>query len=151
MESLTDIKKPTKEEQRVAMESFDALSETLKELRSENPEIEIENSPAKIKIPINALKLLAKILKVTSQGDPITVVPFAAEMTTQSAAEFIGCSRPHIVKLLEEGKIPYTKVGRHRRIKFEHLVDYKNKMKAERKERLINMMKKDEESGLYDA
>ena len=30
---------------------------------------------------------------------PISVVPIATEMTTQAAAELLGCSRPHFVKL----------------------------------------------------
>ncbi len=37
----------------------------------------------------------------------------------------MSCFRPHLVKLLEEGKIQYTKVGKHRRIVFEDVVEYK--------------------------
>jgi excisionase family DNA binding protein len=55
-----------------------------------------------------------------SQGKPISIVPFATEVTTQKAAGILGCSRPYLVKLLEEGKIEFTKVGKHRRIRFEH-------------------------------
>ncbi|WP_223266425.1 helix-turn-helix domain-containing protein [Gelidibacter gilvus] len=94
-------------------------------MHSENPEIEIEETSEKIKIPLKALKLLAKILKATSQGQPISLVPIATEMTTQAAAELLGCSRPHVVKLLEEGNIPFTLVGRHRRVKFEDVMNYK--------------------------
>jgi len=75
----------------------------------------------------------------------------ATEMTTQSAAEFLGCSRPHLVKLLETGEIPFTKVGKHRRVKFEDIVNYKNKMKARQEKILMDIMKTDEELGLYDS
>lgn len=151
MEYFNDIKKPSKKEQIAAMESYNALAATLEELRSENPEIEIEETSEKIKIPIKALKLLAKILKATSQGKPISVVPIATEMTTQAAAELLGCSRPHFVKLLEEGNIPYTMVGRHRRVKFEDVMEYKKQMKLKQEQHLIDMMKADEELGLYDS
>lgn len=151
MELYKDIKKPTKKEQLEAMASYNALAATLESLDSKNPEIEIDETSEKIKIPLKALKLLAKILKATSQGKPISVVPIATEMTTQAAAELLGCSRPHFVKLLEEGKIPFTKVGRHRRVKFEDVVNYKNAMKLEQEKRLIEMMKSDEELGLYDS
>lgn len=151
MNYYDDIKRPTKEEQITAMASYDALSATLSELKSLNPEIEIEETEEKIKIPLNALKLLAKILKATSQGKPISIVPIATEMTTQAAAELIGCSRPHIVKLLDGGMIPFTKVGRHRRVKFEDVTRYKETMKQDRKHQLIQMMKSDEELGLYDS
>ena len=55
------------------------------------------------------------------------------------------------MKLLEEGKIAYTKVGKHRRVQFEDVADYKRKMKSQQKELLINIMKSDEEIGLYDS
>lgn len=151
MEYLNDIKRPSKEEQITAMASYDALCAVLEELRSENPEIEIEETSLKIKVPLIALELLAKILKATSQGKPISIVPIATEMTTQSAADLLSCSRPHLVKLLEEGEIPYTKVGRHRRVKFEDVMSYKEQKKLQQEKHLQDIMKSDEELGLYDS
>jgi excisionase family DNA binding protein len=133
------------------MESYNALAEVLERLHKDNPEIKIEETNDKIRIPVKALKLLAKILKVTSQGKPISIIPIATEMTTQAAADLLGCSRPHLVKLLEEGEIEYTKIGKHRRVKFEDVVAYKKKMKAKQQELLIKIMNADEESGLYDT
>lgn len=146
-----DIKKPSKEEQRAAMESYDALAGTLEQLHSETPEIEIEETREKIRIPLSALKLLSKILKEISQGRAVSIIPIATEMTTQAAAELLGCSRPHVVKLLEEGKIEYTKVGKHRRVKYEDVINYRNKIKSRQKKLIEEVMKADEESGLYDS
>jgi len=143
--------KPTKEERRVAKESLDTIKATLSELDSAFPEIEIEETHEKIRLPINALRLLVQILEETSKGNPISIVPIAAEMTTQAAAEMLGVSRPHVVKLLEEGEIPFTKVGRHRRIKYEDVRDYKMKMKKKQREALIQIIQSDEEAGLYDT
>ena len=151
MNYLDDIKRPTKQEQKTAMESYNALSAMLVQLKSDDPEIEIEETKEKIRIPLSALKLLVKILEVTSKGNPISIIPVATEMTTQAAAEFLGCSRPHLVKLLEEGAIPFTKVGKHRRVRFEDLAAYKKKMREEREGLLIEMMTEDEELGLYDS
>ncbi len=151
MEHLKNIKRPSKKEQKAAMESYDALASVLEKLSSENPEIEIEETQEKIRIPLKALKLLAKILKVTAQGQPISIVPIATEMTTQAAAEYLGCSRPHLVKLLEEGNIAFTKIGKHRRVKFEDVLNYKKKMKNKQKNLLIDIIKSDEEIGLYDS
>ena len=151
MDHLKDIERPSKAEQIAAMESYNALAETLKQLQSENPEIEIEETEERIKIPLRALKLLAKILEATSQGKLVSLVPIATEMTTQAAAELLGCSRPHLVKLLEEGHIAFTKVGRHRRVKFEDVMAYKNSMKKERESLLKDMMRGDEDLGLYDS
>ncbi|MEZ4986812.1 MAG: helix-turn-helix domain-containing protein [Saprospiraceae bacterium] len=151
MEHLEKITKPSKEEQKVAMESYNALTEVLESLHKDNPEIEIEETREKIRVPLKALKLLAEILKITSQGKPISLVPIATEMTTQAVADLLGCSRPHLVKLLEEGEIEYTKIGKHRRVKFEDAMAYKKRMKAKQQELLIKIMNADEESGLYDT
>jgi len=150
MKSIENITKPSKEDQKLAMESYNALEEVLKELNYD-PEIEIEETKEKIKIPLSAMKLLAQILKVTSQGKPISIVPIAMEMTTQAAADLIGCSRPHIVKLLETGKIDYTLIGKHRRVKFEDIMTYKKEMKAKQQSLLIKIMEADEKTGLYDT
>ncbi len=146
-----NISKPSKEEQKAAMLSYDTLVSTLNELKDQNPEIEIEETQQRIRVPLSALKLLAQILKETSQGKPVSIVPVATEVTTQAAAEILGCSRPHVVKLLDTGQIKFTKVGKHRRIKYEDVISYKKKMK-DKQERLINqIMDTDENSGLYDA
>lgn len=148
---LIDIRKPSKEEQLTALKSYSVLASSIDQLRNDNPEIEIEESEEKIRIPISALRLLADILKQISQGNPISIVPIATEMTTQAAAELLGCSRPHVVRLLEEGKIPFTKVGKHRRIKYEDIVRFKKDMKSKQRKRIQKLMELDEESGLYDT
>jgi excisionase family DNA binding protein len=151
MNNIENIERPSKEEQKAAMVSYDALAAALDQIQSEYPEIEIEENNERIKIPLKALQLLAKILKETSQGKPVSIVPIATEITTQAAAELIGCSRPHLVKLLENGEINFTKIGKHRRIKYQDVIDYKKKMKAEQRRLLIEIMKADEEAGLYDS
>jgi excisionase family DNA binding protein len=151
MKFIEEIKRPSKLEQKTAMESYDALASMLEELQTENPEIEIEETSEKIRIPLNALKLLVKILEETSKGRLVSIVPIATEMTTQAAAELLGCSRPHLIKLLEKGEIQFTKIGKHRRIRYEDIVKYKKEMKARQKQLLIEIMKSDEESGLYDT
>jgi len=150
MEIFQNINKPSREEQKVAIASYDALATVLKELTSKNPAIEIEESEERIKIPLSALKLLGDILEAMSQGKPFSLVPFATEVTTQKAAEMLGCSRPHFVKLLEDGEIDFTKIGKHRRVQFEDVMAYKRKMKAEQKQRIIDSMKSDEARGVYE-
>jgi excisionase family DNA binding protein len=151
MEAIENINKPTKLEQKAAIKSYAALAVALTHIKEEQTEIEIEETRDKIIIPSRALKLLGDILKAMSEGKPISIVPIATEVTTQKAAEIIGCSRPHLVKLLEEGQIEYVKVGKHRRILFEDVTKYKQKMKEEQKKHIIDMMNQDEELGLYDS
>ncbi len=151
MKVIDQISKPSKRDQKIASESYDALASVIEQLHSEQPEIEIEETSEKIKIPLRALKLLGDILKAMGQGKLISIVPIATEVTSQAAAEILGCSRPHLVKLLEDGKIPFTKVGKHRRIKFDDIMLYRNRMKEQQKKHIIDIMNLDEETGLYDT
>lgn len=151
MKTTSEIKRPSKQERKLAQESYSSLISAIEQLKTDEVEIEIEETSDKLVLPVKALNLLGDILNAMSQGKPISIVPLATEVTTQSAAEILGCSRPYLVKLLEEGKIEYTKIGKHRRIKYEDVIDYKKKMKEEQKNHLIEMMNKDEELGLYDS
>ena len=133
-----ELGRPTKDEQKTAMESYHVLESILQQIRTENTEIEIEETGTRIKIPRKVLSLLAEILKETSRGRPVSIVPIATEITTQAAAEILGCSRPHLVKLLEKGEINYTMVGKHRRIKYRDIIAYKKKRKEEQRKLLID-------------
>lgn len=148
----THATKPTRSEQEAARRSLPALEESLKSLsKKDTTEIEIEETAQKIIVPTMALQLLTRILKDLGEGRPVQIVPIAAEMTTQAAAELLGCSRPHVVKLLEQGKIPFTKIGKHRRVRYEDVMKYRKAMKEAQKQHLKNMMLDDEEAGLYDT
>jgi excisionase family DNA binding protein len=149
MSTIDLVNKPSKSEQITAIKSYNTLLGALAQIKQAETEIEIEETHDKIIIPARALKLLGDILKAMSEGKPVSIVPVATEVTTQKAAEILGCSRPHLVKLLEDGEIEFTKVGKHRRIMFADVVAYKQKMKQEQKKHIIDIMNQDEELGLY--
>lgn len=78
-----------------------------------------------IELPTSALKLLVNVLSELAAGNAVQVVPVHAELTTQEAANMLNVSRPHMVKLLEEGHLPFHRTGRHRRVLFADLMHYK--------------------------
>lgn len=85
----------------------------------------VDKQEAKLVLPFSAIKLLLQILIQMAEGNALTLIPIHAELTTQEAANLLNVSRPFLIKQLESGKIPFHKVGTHRRIRFIDLLKYK--------------------------
>lgn len=90
-------------------------------------------------IPNEIFRILDQVTNALAAGEGITIIPQGATMTTQQAADFLGVSRPTLVRLLESGGIPYQKPGRHRRVQLEDLVAYQTKFRAERRSALRDL------------
>ncbi len=59
-------------------------------------------------LPEEVYRILAGVVEALREGKVITIVPQTQRLTTQEAADFLGVSRPTLVKLLEQGKFPTT-------------------------------------------
>jgi len=86
-----------------------------------------------VELPPEARTLLLRILGHMANGDAVTVVPVAAEVTAQQAAELLGVSRPFVIRLVDEGKLACRLVGTHRRIPLVDLLAFKQANRAERR------------------
>ncbi len=85
-------------------------------------------------LPRPAVDLLRRSLLEIAQGHAVAVTALDAELTTQQAANHLKMSRPHLIRLLEEGKIRFRRVGTHRRIRFRDLEAYRAKAEEEGRE-----------------
>jgi excisionase family DNA binding protein len=101
----------------------------------------------KIAIPVPLAKILLEAMTELGRGREVEVVTSDLLITTQDAANYLSMSRPTLVQLLTDGKIPYTQAGdgKHRRIRISDLVDYQNKVRADRRKHLASMVKTGQE------
>ena len=128
--SLTD------QETRLARESSPRLVPFIRhDLRVHIPETNEE-----ITLPAPAVRLLVDLLSEMAEGNAVTLIPVHAELTTQQAADLLGVSRPFLVKQLEENRLPFRKVGTHRRILFQDLMAYKSEIDQRRLETLDQLV-----------
>lgn len=103
------------------------------------------------RIPESVIHGLARIVEVLARGDALTIVPVGARVTTQQAADLLNVSRQYLVRLLDEGRIPYDRTGTHRRLKIEDVLAYKQKRDRERDAGLDELTRLTEELGGYDV
>ncbi len=138
----SNIQKVTKSDQKIALSSIEFLEKSeAKAIKSKSNivNIKIQGSDELVAIPLKALKLLTSILSNMSEGKSIALLPTDAEISTQQAAEILNVSRPHVIKLLEKGEIPFKMVGSHRRILLQDILSYESKFKKKRRKQLNNL------------
>ncbi len=112
--------------------------------------IEQDGTEQTVALPAAAYRLLVDVLTQMSQGNAVTLIPIHAELTTQEAADLLNVSRPYLIKQIEAGDIPHHKIGRHRRIRFDDLMAYKERMDMARSQALDELVAQSEAMGLYD-
>ena len=113
-----------------------ASSQRLSRLVGQNRPLTIRVMEAEreqpLDLPAGAVALLMDILEAMAAGRGVTIIPENAELTTVQAADILNVSRPFLIRLLETGAIPHRKVGKHRRIRMEDVIGYKQRIDAER-------------------
>ena len=100
-------------------------------------------------IPRATAILFAQILEILAKGQGVQIIPKNTELTTQQAANVLNVSRPYLIGLLESGQIPCRKVGRHRRITFDALMEYKRQDDLKRRTAADELTRLSEELDVY--
>lgn len=118
---------PTELERAVADHLRTAIAQSM--TRNDGPPVVHIHQPNEEPEPITLTPLISgvmlELLRHLAKGEAVTLVPMGEMLTTQQAADILNVSRPHLIKLLEQGDIPHTMTGRHRRIQADELFNYK--------------------------
>jgi len=84
-----------------------------------------------VELPAEVYRVLRQVVQAMSRGMAVTVAPQSQALTTQQAADLLGVSRPTLIRLLEEGRIPFERVGTHRRLMLRDVLDYRERRREE--------------------
>lgn len=143
---------PTDQDTEIARASSEALAPLLQEHGTSDAHIRIcteGKQGAEITLPYAALRILFSALQEMAKGHTVTLIPVDTELTTNQAAELMRISRPSLIKMLDEKKLPYRKVGAHRRVRYDDVLFYLETERARRKKVMEELVAETERLGLY--
>jgi excisionase family DNA binding protein len=150
MSNIAKVTFPTTNETQAALQGQRVLAAYL-EAAPESRSIQVSDDrhpPRRIELPTSALRLLVDILAELAEGNAVQVVPVHAEMTTQEAADMLNVSRPHLIKLLEEGVLPFHKAGKHRRVRVADVTAFKARREEDSEQAMLELVKQAQELGM---
>lgn len=126
------------------------LSEIERLIQGEQAPKLVGASGQQVELPGPALVLLRELIHQLARDQAVAVVTTGKELTTQEAADILNVSRPYLIKLLEQGEIPFAMVGTHRRVLVSDLLAYKQRRDAARRQALDELAQISQEMGMYD-
>jgi excisionase family DNA binding protein len=94
-------------------------------------------------------ELLERLVCQVREGGAVQVITYHRDLTTQQAAEILGVSRQYLVRLLEQGDLPFTKTGTHRRLRLEDVLAYRRRRGDQRRAALDRLARASQEMGDY--
>jgi excisionase family DNA binding protein len=101
-----------------------------------------------VSVPTKTLRFIADVLGLLSERQPVVFVPAKRELSTVQAAHMLNVSRPFVIKEIEDGRLKHRKVGSHRRIAIEDLLEYAKVMRSQQRSALDRLADNAAELGL---
>lgn len=106
-------------------------------------------SGEEVELHASVVMALQAIMEALGKGSPVSIVPMHRELTTQEAADLLNISRQHLVTLLERNELPYSRPGKHRRLRASDVLAYKRKRQGEMEKGIQELIELDQKMGDY--
>jgi excisionase family DNA binding protein len=130
--------------------SVERLRNDLKELLYQHRTAQLVGPDGRtMALPESVFKALLLVVEGMAQGQAVTLIPHGHELTTQQAADLLHVSRPHLTKLLEDGAIPFHRVGTHRRVAIEDILSFREQRSGTRHQKIRELGQLSQELGGY--
>lgn len=100
-------------------------------------------------VPAEVFEVLTQAVDALANGSAVTVAPVSTRLSTSQAAEALGVSRPTLIKMLDDGKIPYEQINVHRTLKLADVLAFKEQRRAKTRAILDQMTAEAAADGLY--
>ena len=117
----------------------------LKMLQSDSLKL-VDGEGDELDVPPELQEVLAHVIDQMTEGRAVHLKRGEKLVTTQQGAALLGMSRPSFIKLLNEGQMPYHRVGNQRRVRLGDLREYLKRLhgdewitRIERKELLAQI------------
>jgi excisionase family DNA binding protein len=104
-----------------------------------------------VELPEPMFEVLLQVAVAMQAGLAVTVAPQHLTLSTQEAADLLHISRTTLVRLLENGAIPFEKPSRHRKVRLDDLMEYRRRQRSQAELAFADMIADTERLGLYEA
>jgi excisionase family DNA binding protein len=102
----------------------------------EGGDLIVSGERGSVTVPRTIAQAVVALIEAYAEGATPLVASADAEVSTQRAAEILNLSRPTVVKFLDQGRIPFTTPGTHRRVRLTDLMAFKAALERDRREAL---------------
>ncbi len=100
-----------------------------------------------ITLPRNVLQIMLEVTTQLANGHQVSVLSKDSDLTTAETADLLNVSRPYVVQLLNDGKLPFRMVGTHRRVLLKDAMRYKEAQRKKSLEIMEELSKEAQELG----
>ena len=99
-----------------------------------------------VELPRHLSRFLAHLVQRAASGATIFTSSLPEELTTTTAADQLGVSRPTLMKMIAAGEIAATKVKSHTRLRRDDVLELRQRREARRSEAALELLRSGEES-----
>ncbi|WP_431791520.1 helix-turn-helix domain-containing protein [Microbacterium paraoxydans] len=115
--------------------------ETIGKLHDAEPQcFVLRTALSEIPLPADLSGFLMGVLQQIASGEAVGVQSLPEELTTTTAAQRLGVSRPTLMKMIKRGELEAYRVGSHTRLKTSVVLDFARSRQEARKDALAKML-----------